>query len=139
MKKSTASKKKKKIRGYNTLPDINSPDPKYAQEMGQEPLSPQEIYDLGGWLKDNAVGLGETAVGAVLTATGAGAAVGAPLMVSGGASILGKALADKPKTTDYSKENIYPRTVGKQNMTPNVMQFRKGGVMIKKSKRGSLH
>jgi len=105
------------------LPKIKS-KPKYTIELDEE-----QMYSLGGWLQDNAGPLLTTAAGAVMTATGVGAGAGIPMMVSGGAGLLGNALADEPETIDYSKDNRMPRTVGKQNMTPNVMSFAMGGNM----------
>jgi len=112
-------KTKKKI----ILPKIKS-KPKYTIELDED-----QMYSLGGWLKENAVPLATTVAGAAMTATGVGAGAGIPMMVSGGAGLLGNALADDPETTDYSDELRMPRTVGKENMTPNVMSFGKGGKM----------
>lgn len=114
-------KAKKKV----ILPKIDS-KPKYTIELNED-----EMYSLGGWLKENAMPLLQTAAGGVLTATGVGAGVGAGLLASGIGGMVGNALAEEPETIDYSKELRMPRTVGKQNMTPNVMQFGKGGKMKK--------
>ncbi len=112
-------KTKKKI----ILPKIKS-KPKYTIELDED-----QMYSLGGWLKENAVPLATTVAGAAMTATGVGAGAGIPMMVSGGAGLLGNALTDDPETIDYSNELRMPRTVGKENMTPNVMSFRNGGKM----------
>lgn len=113
---------KKKI----ILPKIDS-KPKYTIELDED-----QMYSLGGWLKENVAPLLSTAAGAVMTATGVGAGAGIPMMVGGASSMLGNALADDPETIDYSDEIRMPRTVGKQNMTPNVMSFAKGGNMNEK-------
>jgi len=103
------------------LPKIKS-KPKYTIELDEE-----QMYSLGGWLQENAAPLLTTAAGAVMTATGVGAGAGIPMMVSGAAGLAGNAFADDPEVIDYSKDNRQPRTVGKQNMTPNVMSFAMGG------------
>jgi len=98
-------------------------------------------YGLGGWLKENAGGLLQTvggglatAVGTGLIGTGIGAPIGAALtsagvgmLSSGIGTIAGNAAADDPEVIDYSKDIRMPRTVGKENMTANVMSFAKGG------------
>jgi len=108
-----------------------------------------EQYGLGGWLKENAGGLLQTvggglatAVGTGLIGTGIGAPIGAALtsagvgmLSSGIGSIAGNAAADEPEVIDYSKEIRMPRTVGKENMTPNVMSFAKGGSLKGISKK----
>lgn len=107
-------------------------------------LYDDEAYSLGGWLKENAGNLFQTVAGGVLTATGLGAEVGIPMMVSGGAGLLGNATADKPDVIDYSNQTRMPRTVGTKNMTPNVMSFKQGGdakvaKVMKEFKQGKLH
>lgn len=107
-------------------------------------LTEDELYSLGGWLKENAGNLFQTVAGGVLTATGLGAEVGIPMMVSGGAGLLGSATADKPDVIDYSNQTRMPRTVGTKNMTPNVMSFKQGGdakvaKVMKEFKQGKLH
>ncbi len=107
-------------------------------------LYDNEEYSLGGWLKENAGNLFQTVAGGVLTATGLGAEVGIPMMVSGGAGLLGNATADKPDVIDYSNQIRMPRTVGTKNMTPNVMSFKQGGnakvgKVMKEFKEGKLH
>jgi hypothetical protein len=120
---------KTKRKGVNQAPDLMNERNRYMQELG-----PGETpYDIGGWLKSNIVPLSETVAGGVMTATGVGAAAGIPLMATGAAGMAGSLFAEKKKTTDYSKEDIYPRTVGKMNMTPNVMAFKKGGKIPKKA------
>jgi hypothetical protein len=107
-------------------------------------LYDDEAYSLGGWLKENAGNLFQTVAGGVLTATGLGAEVGIPMMVSGGAGLLGSATADKPDVIDYSNQTRMPRTVGTKNMIPNVMSFKQGGdakvaKVMKEFKQGKLH
>lgn len=91
-------------------------------------LYDDEVYSLGGWLKENVGNILQTVGGAGLTVFGgpAGAAAGVGMLASGLGGIAGNAFAEEP---DVIKPNpiIMPRTVGKEGMTPNVMSFKRGG------------
>lgn len=90
-----------------------------------------ELYDFGGWLKNNAGSLLTTVAGGVLTATGIGGEIGIPLMVSGGAGLLGGIGGDSNETVAQKQDIILPRKVGIENNTPNVMSFENGGELYR--------
>ena len=106
------------------LPKISTKKPVYTVELDED-----QLYSFGGWLKENAGNLLTTAAGGVITATGLGAEVGIPMLVSGAAGLAGSAAGSIGNNDEYlpEPEIIMPRTVGKKNVTPNVMSFKKGG------------
>jgi hypothetical protein len=106
------------------LPKISTKKPVYTIELDED-----QLYSFGGWLKENAGNLLTTAAGGVITATGLGAEVGIPMLVSGAAGLAGSAAGSIGNNDEYlpEPEIIMPRTVGKKNVTPNVMSFKKGG------------
>lgn len=111
--------------------NIRLPEIEYKGNRFPVYLSEDELYSFGGWLKENVGNIVSTAagVGAMFIPGAQGAGIG---MIAGGmGGILGNAFAEEPETIDYSKETRMPRTVGKENMTPNVMSFQKGGKITK--------
>jgi len=120
--------------------NIRLPEIEYKGNRFPVYLTEDEMYSFGGWLKENAGSLASTAAGIGAMFIPGAQGVGMSLIGSGVGGMLGNAFAEDPEVIDYSKETKMPRTVGKENMTPNVMPFKKGGnLTIKKSKRGSLH
>ena len=126
------------------------PQVQYNKPVYNIQLTEDEMYNFGGWLKENAGSLLSTAAGAVMTATGVGAAAGIPMMVSGASGLLGSAFADRTDEdlerrnaeAEYQTQMNMPKTVGTKNMTPNVMHFKKGGKIEKvmsEFKHGKLH
>ena len=124
----------------NMKKNIRLPEIEYKGNRFPVYLTEDEMYSFGGWLKENAGSLASTAAGIGAMFIPGAQGVGMSLIGSGVGGMLGNAFAEDPEVIDYSKETKMPRTVGKENMTPNVMPFKKGGnLTIKKSKRGSLH
>lgn len=115
------------------LPKISTKKPVYTVELDED-----QLYSFGGWLKENAGNLLTTAAGGIITATGLGAKVGIPMLVSGAAGLAGSAVGSIGNKDEYlpEPEVIMPRTVGKKNVTPNVMSFKKGGGLKAISHRG---
>jgi len=104
------------------LPDINKP-------LYRLDLTEEEMYSLGGWLKDNAGSLLSTVAGGAMIATGIGAGAGAGLLASGLGGLAGGIGQGGEEEIKQIGDIKMPRTVGKVNMTPNVMHFKDGGTI----------
>jgi hypothetical protein len=75
---------------------------KYKSKYNKKNTLPE--YDFGGWLKNNAIPLLQTAGGAALTATGVGAPLGMSLMASGATNLLSNEIA-RPGQEDQANAN----------------------------------
>ena len=126
------------------------PQVQYNKPIYNIQLTEDEMYNFGGWLKENAGSLLSTVAGTAMSFVPGLQGVGIPMAVSGAAGLLGSANADKTDEdlerrnaeAAYQTQMNMPNTVGTKNMTPNVMHFKKGGKIEKvmsEFKHGKLH
>jgi hypothetical protein len=88
-------------------------------------------YSIGGWLKDNLGNIGKTVGGAALLATGVGGPLGASLIASGGAGMLGSiGEGDQNEVSQVYKpavsksKQLYDTTLGEGGMNLKTLSKR---------------
>lgn len=112
---------------------INNPTADVLSEYGYD-----DEYSFGGWLKGNIGNIAKTGIGALMTATGVGAPIGASMMASGASGMIGSigsGMGDENDPNQNEISQVYKPAVSKSRQLYDTTVAANGGNLKRLSGR----